>query len=627
MSWVPKAISQITDPTSIILFILSLVISLIIFLIRRSWISHQPSRVNVFDIIDDPRKLLKHIYNPSDDSPLADQNIPYQARDSDRDIHTELHNRLHKSRPYLLITARTGSGKTREAAILAQSLMAEDYCVLYIRPGWLDIPTELPPRLIAHHGKVLVFLDDLNKLFRYGQTVKHPRTADELLLAKTSYHDRLLRFLDHLETIFPQNVRVIATARDEGTEWRILDFDPSDNLWVRFDRYRLPEPMDNAMIAWLENVIKVSELSADVADFPKIIRMNQGGYRNLAQNVRRLQHSNEKLNASTFIPTAYGSWREIYLMAVGRHPSVQPIFDSIEMLRQCGIEPLRPLVEQAALIIWSGNHLQSFLQRRAIRSGLNYLIDELQILPQRGDSISPYDGQIEAKETRYGWQPHIPQLTSLILKRAEFYGLHLSQSLLNFADTLFINGFIAQSKEIRLKLIQMYPTQPLILLSVGVVDQILGQYKDAEAIYRQVIEKDPNIGQAFHNLAVLLGEQGRVKEAEATYRQAIEKSPTLTPAYYNLGMLLESQGRTKDAEDVYRQAFQKDPNSYQAYFSLGALLGKQGQLEEAEDVFRLLIGKYPNLSLAYWGLGKALDEKGHSKEAENAYRQAIQKNP
>src|SRR5258706_12846197 len=138
------------------------------WLIRRWWIRRQPTEVDVFDVIEDPRKLLLQVYNPINDGLLADQNIPYQYRDSSRDIQDELRNLLKQDNKYLLIKAPTGLGKTREAAVLAQGLMADGYCVLSIKPGWLDIPKKLPAEITARYRKIVVFLDDLDKLFLFG---------------------------------------------------------------------------------------------------------------------------------------------------------------------------------------------------------------------------------------------------------------------------------------------------------------------------------------------------------------------------------------------------------------------------------------------------------------------------
>ena len=73
--------------------------------------------VKAVEWITDPKVLLARVYGEEEDAEaLSDHRIAYVQRDSARDIQAELRAAL-KTR-YLLVTGRTGIGKTREAAIL-----------------------------------------------------------------------------------------------------------------------------------------------------------------------------------------------------------------------------------------------------------------------------------------------------------------------------------------------------------------------------------------------------------------------------------------------------------------------------------------------------------------------------
>src|SRR3990172_332256 len=125
------------------------------WLVRRWWLRRLRVDVKAFEVISDPVALLPRLYGTEDDPrPLANHRIPYQPRDPDRDIQAELRHALRTSR-YLLITARTGLGKTREAATLAQSLINEGYRVVRLKIGWLDKPKELLPQLHRDRRPIL----------------------------------------------------------------------------------------------------------------------------------------------------------------------------------------------------------------------------------------------------------------------------------------------------------------------------------------------------------------------------------------------------------------------------------------------------------------------------------------
>lgn len=125
--------------------------------VSRWWTNRIRGEVKVFELITDPATLLQKLYSTeNDNSPLADHNIKYQPRDPERDMQAELKAALNRSR-YLLVTAPTGYGKTREAGMLAQTMMLEGWRVLRIRTGWLDMPKTLPEELGGNRSRVLIF--------------------------------------------------------------------------------------------------------------------------------------------------------------------------------------------------------------------------------------------------------------------------------------------------------------------------------------------------------------------------------------------------------------------------------------------------------------------------------------
>ena len=115
--------------------------------ILRWWNNRIRVDLKVFEVISDPGVLLPKLYaTENDDSPLADHNIKYQPRNPKQDLQAELKAALTRSR-HVLITAPTGYGKTREAGMLAQTMMLEGWRVLRIQTGWLDVPKTLPEEL------------------------------------------------------------------------------------------------------------------------------------------------------------------------------------------------------------------------------------------------------------------------------------------------------------------------------------------------------------------------------------------------------------------------------------------------------------------------------------------------
>jgi len=317
-----------------------------------------PAEPRAFDVITDPAVLLPRLYNEEGDpDPLAHHRIPYRRRDPRRDLQAELRQALSAHR-YLLITAPSGYGKTREAATLALSLMREGYRVVRVlKTPWLDVPKTFPPQLQDDRRRILILLDDLNGLFRLGSVTLPPRAEEGPTPALPSVRDRILRVLDYFERVCGEReIRVLATARSEESEWQVLDFDPRDRLWGRFERVELG-PLRDEAVGMLEELVERAGLDAEREQFPAIARTNDGTFMNVVLNLRRLRHERRPVTLQNYIATLHGSWREVY-EAASRHPAVPCIYDGIGVLREARIALYPWVVEPVAGLVWGGNPLQ-----------------------------------------------------------------------------------------------------------------------------------------------------------------------------------------------------------------------------------------------------------------------------
>ncbi|MEO0843027.1 MAG: hypothetical protein AAF063_29570 [Cyanobacteria bacterium J06643_5] len=100
--------------------ILSLSGSFVVWLRWRHRKSRIPVNTFAFNVINPQSENLKQqIYGGKYDDSLADHNIPYQQRIGNVNIRKELEQLLQDNR-WLLISGRSGIGKTREAVELAE---------------------------------------------------------------------------------------------------------------------------------------------------------------------------------------------------------------------------------------------------------------------------------------------------------------------------------------------------------------------------------------------------------------------------------------------------------------------------------------------------------------------------
>ena len=298
----------------------------------------------------------------------------------------------------MLITAPTGYGKTREAGMLAQTMMLEGWRVFRIRTGWLDVPKTLPEELNGNRSRIFIFLDDLNGLFSTGERTQSPRAEQNTLLSEKSYHDRLLQVLDILEGMCTQSeIRVVATARSEADQWKLLNYDWKDKLWRRFDRFELAEPAISTTVKLLKDSVEQASLKANKEEFEAIANKNDGTYKNIIVNLRICLSQNRRVSKDDMNETLDGSWQDSYERAVKKHFAVKYVYDAIDDLRQAGIDLFPFLVEPTAVMVWGGNRVQRLFRQQQVRQAINYLTKETNTLRIANGRLIISDGQIEAR--------------------------------------------------------------------------------------------------------------------------------------------------------------------------------------------------------------------------------------
>ncbi|MEH2458502.1 tetratricopeptide repeat protein [Nostoc sp.] len=128
-------------------------------------------------------------------------------------------------------------------------------------------------------------------------------------------------------------------------------------------------------------------------------------------------------------------------------------------------------------------------------------------------------------------------------------------------------------------------------------------------------------------LAVQHQRANRLVEAELLYSQVLEKQPDHLEALYSLGMLGQQMGQPQIAEQWLSTASQIKPDSVKTWFSLGNLRLVQEHFSEAEKAYRQALLIVPDSLPIYNNLGYALQQQGLFDEAINYYQKALELKP
>jgi tetratricopeptide (TPR) repeat protein len=112
---------------------------------------------------------------------------------------------------------------------------------------------------------------------------------------------------------------------------------------------------------------------------------------------------------------------------------------------------------------------------------------------------------------------------------------------------------------------------------------------EAIAIYRKVLDMDPQHAAAHINLGTLYYNRQEYALAEKHYRSAIQLDPRYALAYFDLGNVLDETGRVAEAIETYKAAIQLAPTYADAHYNLALAYEKSRQPRKALQRWRTYV--------------------------------------
>src|SRR5262249_13702191 len=153
----------------------------------------------------------------------------------------------------------------------------------------------------------------------------------------------------------------------------------------------------------------------------------------------------------------------------------------------------------------------------------------------------------------------------------------------------------------------------------------LGQWIEAEAVCRAILESEPKHVGSLHLLGVLAQSRGAHDEAAARFRGVLALKPDIAAVHCGLGRSLAEGGRIEDAavsfaragalDAVSPQAAGPQPDYARTYVNLGNLAMERGQLAQAAGLYQRALSLKPDLAEAHNNLGATLLAQSKPDEA------------
>ncbi|MFW9867216.1 MAG: tetratricopeptide repeat protein, partial [Candidatus Thorarchaeota archaeon] len=148
---------------------------------------------------------------------------------------------------------------------------------------------------------------------------------------------------------------------------------------------------------------------------------------------------------------------------------------------------------------------------------------------------------------------------------------------LEILDTLSKNN--PESKQVKKYLIDT-------LLNYGgyLNDEYVLKYKEAEKIFKRVIEIDPTNYRAHYNLGIVNYNLDDIEKAKQCYEEAIRIKPDYKYCFYNLGLAYEKEGDLMKALKYYEKALEIDPKFPYAFNARNQILANLNELKKSKRI-------------------------------------------
>jgi protein O-GlcNAc transferase len=200
-------------------------------------------------------------------------------------------------------------------------------------------------------------------------------------------------------------------------------------------------------------------------------------------------------------------------------------------------------------------------------------------------------------------------------------------SLLEEALLLHKKGQLKEAENLYKSILENSSSNFEVIHLLGVIKIQLKQFEKAIGWLNKAISINPNNHSVFNNLGVCYKELKKYNEALSNFQNAIKIKPDYAEAYNNLAIIYKSLENYKEAIKNYNKAIRLKPDYAEAYNNLGLILLKSKDLKEAKKYFQQAIKFKFDYAEAYNNLGITQNRLEETENAKESLAYAIKLRP
>lgn len=188
-------------------------------------------------------------------------------------------------------------------------------------------------------------------------------------------------------------------------------------------------------------------------------------------------------------------------------------------------------------------------------------------------------------------------------------------------------GDLKQAEFIYRQVLAVEPNNVDALHLLGALAYQSGNYQAAIALIQKAISFNKKVPEFYNNLGNAFRDAGELKEAIGSYKKALKLRPGYAEAHNNLGNAYKKMEMPDDAIASYKRAIAYDPVQADPYNNLGVIFWEQKKTAESIEHFRKAIGLNGGFVKAHYNLGNLLLDQNKIDEAIAAFRCALEIDP
>ena len=203
-------------------------------------------------------------------------------------------------------------------------------------------------------------------------------------------------------------------------------------------------------------------------------------------------------------------------------------------------------------------------------------------------------------------------------------GYHYQLGMAHMQDSAYQLALLEFNKGIKIS-----PENESLLFALGHTHFQQQNYPRARDMMEQLIEVNPEHGEAVNYLGNILEKQGDMNGAMAMFSRASELPAYATPHFslHNLGRIQLRMGDVAGAEASYRAAIRRVPEYYPARADLAKLYQDQRKWQQAADEWRIFVDIKPGIHDARYYLAQCYVELNQIVQAKIELKTFIDKVP